>query len=544
MGVWRDRRRDVVSFFTTLAWVGLIYATSELVIWGLSRLLSRVQLEFFASVMAMILAFVMDLINSNLGIGFSIPICLMKHSDILSGHDIIRVFATFVITNLAAWIGVFLAATAAICLIQKGVSFVSTVVCCSRRRRNRRAAGFVPGEGVPTPTTPRGPPESMFIMTDPSETTTDARFSFWCLFKANCTIVIAFLGVLLVGAPMAAIKKDERWLDAFVIWFVWSTALRLQQLFKASRVLEFKPKVKSVLATLMNPVLGTTLLLIAYTRSKAALKVGGLPEVLATLSSGTPLYSLWNSLLTRQSPPRGPKAWIRFLRRQHPSQDPKTWFGAGDFALSILECGLFTWGFKLYECRRQLFSLVGLGVSLVCIAVASANVFLSVLIARSLDLATPESLAFASRSTTLALSKPAMTAIGGNLAINAMIVVSNGILGQLIFPFALERLGVQRVSSESNSRESAIEMEDLGGSSRHTARGSAAAADSEDTVITVAAGVAAGVNAAAMSASYMYEKQSRAAPYAVLSMVVFGVSTVVITTVNPFKEAVLHIAKM
>lgn len=37
----------------------------------------------------------MDLINANLGIGFSIPICLTKHSDILSSHDIVRVFGAF-----------------------------------------------------------------------------------------------------------------------------------------------------------------------------------------------------------------------------------------------------------------------------------------------------------------------------------------------------------------------------------------------------------------------------------------------------------------
>ncbi|GJN77171.1 hypothetical protein PLIIFM63780_000660 [Purpureocillium lilacinum] len=471
MGIWRERWRETARFVGTIFWLGVIYLTSELIVWGFSRLLAPSHLEFYASILAMLSAFVvmtgasylfadvdivyqqhimpkMDLINANLGIGFSIPICLTKHSDILSSHDIVRVFGAFVITNVASWIGVLLTSASMVWVVNELTDAIAPVF----GRRRRRTL-----------------------------------------------------------------------------------------LFKTSSALRSKPKVKSVLATLMNPVLGTALLLICYTRSKAALKHGGLKEVLETLSSGTPLYALLTSRVTRKRLPKYAR-WISQVTNKRLPKNRKDWFGAGDLALSLLECGLFTWGFKLYECRRQLFSTKGFTVTVVCVGAAAANVFLSVFIAHSLALAAPESLAFSTRSTTLALSKPAITAVGGNVAVNAMIVVSNGILGQLMFPFVLDRLGVQRHPPNSNTREMAVELQPVSRWSDST-EGETSGTAGEDNVMTVAAGVTSGINSAAMGVSYMYETNSRAAPYTALSMVVFGVVTVVLTTVEPFKAMVTGIAK-
>ncbi|OAQ89446.1 lrgB-like family domain-containing protein [Purpureocillium lilacinum] len=431
MGIWRERWRETARFVGTIFWLGVIYLTSELIVWGFSRLLAPSHLEFYASILAMLSAFVvmtgasylfadvdivyqqhimpkMDLINANLGIGFSIPICLTKHSDILSSHDIVRVFGAFVITNVASWIG-----------------------------------------------------------------------------------------VLLTSASM--------------VWVV------------------------NELTDAIAPVFGRR------RRRTAALKHGGLKEVLETLSSGTPLYALLTSRITRKRLPKYAR-WISQVTNKRLPKNRKDWFGAGDLALSLLECGLFTWGFKLYECRRQLFSTKGFTVTVVCVGAAAANVFLSVFIAHSLALAAPESLAFSTRSTTLALSKPAITAVGGNVAVNAMIVVSNGILGQLMFPFVLDRLGVQRHPPNSNTREMAVELQPVSRWSGST-EGETSGTAGEDNVMTVAAGVTSGINSAAMGVSYMYETNSRAAPYTALSMVVFGVVTVVLTTVEPFKAMVTGIAK-
>ncbi|KAF5655649.1 hypothetical protein FHETE_11167 [Fusarium heterosporum] len=279
----------------------------------------------------------------------------------------------------------------------------------------------------------------------------------------------------------------------------------------------------------MNPVLFTTLLMTAYTRAKAgAYGFDRLPAILRNFSSGTPLYVLWTSMATGT-----------------PLSDGKSpWFGAGDAALSILECGILIWGFKLYECQRQLFSLAGLLTVLLAIAAAAANVYLSVLAGRFIGLEAPEALAFAARSTTLALAKPAMAALGGNLGVNAALVVSNGILGQLFYPFVLDKLGVKRENevgrfsdslSESDGKESRLSLRPL----LRTAQQDLA---SGDDPFTIAAGIAVGINGAAMGVSYLYETRSRAAPYATLAMTISGIMTVVFTTVEPFKDVVSSLA--
>jgi putative effector of murein hydrolase len=64
----------------------------------------------------------------------------------------------------------------------------------------------------------------------------------------------------------------------------------------------------------------------------------------------------------------------------------------------------------------------------------------------------------------------------------------------------------------------------------------------KDTCITIAAGTAIGINGAAMGVSYLYERKSRAAPYAALSMTAFGVMTVVFSSVEPFRGALVKAA--
>lgn len=354
----------------------------------------------------------------------------------------------------------------------------------------------------------------------------------WNVFTANCPSILTLCGIFAVGLPVALGTNDERLLDGLVMWFVWITAVRLQRVFRDSSLLSFTAQVKSALATLANPVLATTLLMVAYTRAKAAaIKGRSLSRVLATFSSGTPLYALWTSDITG-IPISG---------------NPTGWFGAGDVALSLLECGILTWGFKLYECRRQLFTMAGVLTVIFCVAAAAANVCLSVMVGRAFGLDGPEALAFAARCTTLALARPAIHAVGGNAMVNATLVVSNGILGQLMYPFVLDGLGIRRgprsESDRGSSCESLIGLENPAQSSRDKMEETLWQDDSEgDDAATVAAGVAIGVNGAAMGVSYLYETKSRAAPYAALSMTVFGVLTVVFTTVDPFKSFVMRLA--
>jgi hypothetical protein len=65
-----------------------------------------------------------------------------------------------------------------------------------------------------------------------------------------------------------------------------------------------------------------------------------------------------------------------------------------------------------------------------------------------------------------------------------------------------------------------------------------------DSPATIAAGITVGINGAAMGVAYLYATKSRAAPYAALAMTVFGVMTVVLTTVDPFKQVLMGLASM
>jgi putative effector of murein hydrolase len=389
-------------------------------------------------------------------------------------------------------------------------------------RREKLPSQMTPGrEESPSPASSQ---RSSIVLKDPVDSS-----RAWHLWTFNFPLIASFLGIFIIGTPVAAIANEDRILDGCVLWFVWASTLRLQRELKTSSICNDTSKLMNAIVTLMNPVLFTTLMMTAYTRAKTcAYGFDSLPEVLRNFSSGTPLYALWTSVATGT-----------------PLSDGRSpWFGAGDAALSILECGILIWGFKLYECQRQLFSLAGLLTVLLATAAAAANVFLSVLAGSFVGLDAPEALAFAARSTTLALAKPAMAALGGNLGVNAALVVSNGILGQLCYPFVLDKLGVKREDKiscssvslpDSDGKESRLSLRPL----LKTAQQDLA---SGDDPFTISAGIAVGINGAAMGVSYLYETRSRAAPYAALAMTVSGVMTVVFTTVEPFKGVVLSLA--
>ncbi|GAO13101.1 hypothetical protein UVI_02024600 [Ustilaginoidea virens] len=335
--------------------------------------------------------------------------------------------------------------------------------------------------------------------------------SLWYFLKTNGYPLFCLVGIVSVGVPLEVKFRDSRAMDGFALWMCWIISVRLQRMMKSAYFLTANMRYRHTLSTMINPVLATTMLMLGYTRLRGAIQQfeGGISKVLGGFSSGTPLYSIWAALVMPSTMP----------------DNPSRWFGAGDFALSLLECGIVTWGFKLYECRRQLFSHAGVCIALFSSIAAAGNVFLSVLLAGILGLEAPEALSFAARSTTLALAKPAVKTLGGNLALNATLVVSNGILGQLLYPFLLDKLNVPVSSQDGPDTDKQKDGKDDG-----------------DSCTTVAAGAAIGINGAAMGVSYLYEVKSRAAPYAALSMTLFGVMTVVFTTLEPFKGLVLRLA--
>jgi putative effector of murein hydrolase len=350
--------------------------------------------------------------------------------------------------------------------------------------------------------------------TTENQTIVEARVkkdkSPWEYLKSNGYVILCIIGIACIGIPLEIALHNSWPLDGFSLWLCWLVAIRLQRMVKSSHLFGSNIRCRHTLATMINPVLITTLLMLGFTRFRGWLSgSGGIAKILQDFSSGSPLYSILTAIVVPSEM----------------SQDLRQWFGAGDAALSLLECGMVTWGFKLYECRKQLFSVSGISTLLFSAVAACANVFLSVLLARGIGLQPEEALAFSARSATLALAKPSVKALGGNIALNATLVVSNGILGQLVYPVLLEKISVPTVQSDSVGDEQKTPDQ------AH-----------EDSAVTVAAGTAIGINGAAMGVSYLYEVRSRAAPYAALSMTMFGVMTVVFTTLEPFKTTTLKLA--
>lgn len=511
-----------------------------------------------------------DFINAHLGMGFPIPLVMLNQANILSGDEIGRIICNFcmyllkkhdlpadkiVVTNILSWTIIF-AVSYAFLILATGLrlrpivkSRHSTATSHLNEPRTRVGERWQCDSTSISDQAPNSRIETTQYATTPSEVESrqaiDAKSSigqgssnsidtsaWWRFCAANFPILASSFGIAMIGVPLAACTREERILDGCVLWFVWISSVRLQKGFKTSRPFVSAPSLKNALATLMNPVLATTLIVTAFTRIKAAVVTGlSLSQVLQDLSSGIPLYSLWTSAATETPLPHGATPW----------------FGAGDAALSILDCGILIWGFKLYECRRQLFCTAGLLTMVASVAAAIANVFLCVLLGRAMGLYQAEALAFAARSTTLALAKPAMEAVGGNIGANAALVVSNGILGQLMYPFLLDRSKVKiqgdAVCLDMESSDVSILEPSSETLNRHVPTASCCHQDSGgDDPMTIAAGIAIGVNGAAMGVAYLYETKSRAAPYATLAMTVFGVMTVILTTVEPFKNMVLSLA--
>ncbi|KAF9875256.1 hypothetical protein CkaCkLH20_07076 [Colletotrichum karsti] len=572
---WRSCRRSVARRVGVIVWVAVIYLTSELLVWSLSMGLRLAGLQFLSSIAGMILVLAsmvalqqvcsgsdvfyhrnikskVDFINNNLGVGFPVPIVTIGRQDLLGGAGIGRVIGNFVNTNVIFWTFVFALSWGVLTGLMKAPS--PSIWNFTNGKAEPEHVWHTslplspPRLDMPPQTNSRRPSESTTLngttmtgyhtdkeaglVTDSravsayftdsecptpipptvheserrlSESTqvSEQPISTWIGRARECyPIVLAIFSLLVVGIPVSRTTGDDRILDGCMLWLAWIASTRAQRTFGRSHILANSTGVKTAATTLLNPVLLTTLAMTAYTRTKAAATHTPIDTTLAVFSGGTTLSDLW-TLKTMKWPLRA---------------DQRDWFGAGDAALSMLECGIVIWGFKLYECRRQIWSRAGLAVVLISAGIAGMNVFVSVLLGKAVGLDGPEAFAFAARSTTLALARPAMEVLQGNQVVNAALVVSNGILGQLMYPFILQKLGLEKKEGDEDAAEVV-----------------------KDSALTIAAGTAVGINGAAMGVSYLYERKSRAAPYAALSMTIFGVMTVVFTAVDPFTGILLRL---
>lgn len=607
-GLSRTLAAARLEFFSTIVGMAVLFAlsTASWVMWKKTddfyrrwlktRVGDAVVVCVWSAVFSHADSLQVDFINAHLGVGFSVPMIMLDQEEMLNGGEIGRVIGSFrkskpvpistwqtltfplalVATNIVSWVAVFLLSVVAIDGVakltsqspsRKGSICSKKSIAPSSTDDGVSSAEFEDdaekkrarcSQGGSSSSTPQASDTEKQIPVPDQETSNNEHpdpcyhdeSSSWGFFTRHFPILLSLTLVFLVGIPLTITMHEERFFDGFTLWFIWISSVRSQRAFKKSQICTFSTPLKRGLATLMNPVLLTTLFMTGYTRAKASiLGSGGLARTLKKFSGGSPIYALWTASIGNTPLPNNPSGW----------------YGAGDAALSILECGILVWGFKLSECRRQIFSTAGLLAIILCTIAAAANTFLSVLVSRAIGLHAFEALSFAARSTTLALAKPATEAIGGNSPVNAMLVVSNGILGQLVYPFVLDKLGVSKqdggdivvadtqesVTDESTPIQALSSRNPISLNTNSTSIPAPLPVipkswhqniSTADSPVTVAAGIAIGINGAAMGVSYLYETRSRAAPYAALSMMVFGVMTVVFTTVEPFKSTLISLA--
>ncbi|KGQ08027.1 hypothetical protein BBAD15_g6625 [Beauveria bassiana D1-5] len=534
----KDRRLKMWHGFCGILLIAVIYLTSDLLIWGLSRALAPANAEFLSSVLGMLLVFVammilyaiipsldgfyethlrakVDFINRHMGAAFAIPMVMVAGDSKMPLKTIALVIGVFVVNSLVGWTIVF--------LVAKLTHFITKRTVQLLRPAARTDADFRMVEKNSSRNIVAQQGSDSFTSSDYCEAASLRQSLIWYWICELWPVALSLLAGITVGLPIAVAVGDPRIADGCALWFFWIGSVTLQRVMKQqAKNHERAPRTLGILATLANPVMFTILLMMAYTRAKAYSMSVNISEVLYKLSSGLQLYTVW-TLGAEQRPEFGHQ-----------------WFGAGDAALSMLGCGFVVWGFKLFECRRQLFSTSGIVTIFVSIVVAVGNVFLGTYAGLLMGLDRPEALACAARMTTLALAIPAMKNVGGNTSLTVALMITNGILGQLVYPQSLD--GTKSGHNQLKRKTSTDSCE-----STETVILSPAVlpADEDDDQVdstdTVAAGIAIGINGAAMGVAYLYEHKSRSAPYAALAMTTYSVATVIFIAIQPFKDALLRL---
>jgi putative effector of murein hydrolase len=388
--------------------------------------------------------------------------------------------------------------------------------------------------------------------------------------------VSSWASTLLLCIPLRYGASIEEPLGISLLLALWTTTQTLQTTIRRDTLILarlIRPKLRIALSVACNPVLWTALGLVAYAKAEQHRSHRPIDVVLSTLERNTTFTDL---IMHRTHP--STETYINF--RLVPSSEtenppaaswlhrPTPAIAAGDVANAILSAGLVCWGLKLWEYRRRLLSSAGLTILLVSCAAAAGNVVLGPLLARRMlgsHGAQPGyDLAFAARTVTLALGAPAVARLGGDVGLNAAMVVVNGIMFQMLLGLGAGgwllrvtgglkgglgglsrrfRLGFGRAAEPDGTAETGDRGSGRDGvvtrstsparvvpHSEQGQQATTASAEPRNTT-TIASGVTVGINAAAMGTAHLYEAGSDAAPYAALAMTIFGVATVGFTMI-------------
>ncbi|KAF2836046.1 hypothetical protein M501DRAFT_1007551 [Patellaria atrata CBS 101060] len=178
--------------------------------------------------------------------------------------------------------------------------------------------------------------------------------------------------------------------------------------------------------------------------------------------------------------------------------------GAGDIFSTMLDVSIVALALPMFQYRNELkrhyWPII---IPSVLLSVGSLYAYPTV--CHALGIAPARSLAFASRSLTLALAQPATQNLGGDLSLVAVLCLVSGMIGVLVAPAALKWLRIP-----------------------------------EDDYIT--RGVTLGANSSAIATAYLLTSDPRAAAFSTLSMSLFGTVTVALTSIPAVVRLVAGLA--
>ncbi|KAI0014988.1 hypothetical protein F4780DRAFT_784565 [Xylariomycetidae sp. FL0641] len=367
---------------------------------------------------------------------------------------------------------------------------------------------------------------------------------------------ICLLLLILMGLPAYLATGSATAFDAVVFTLFWVVSVQLARWCRASYTLLRHPHLRSVVVVLANPLLVAGALGSAYLWLRTAYTGLGIGAVVSAFRRHGSLAESVRGLLSSPAEPT-PGSKTALLAAH---------LGAGDLASLVLDAGIASLGLKMFEHRRELWASFG-AVFGACAAAAALNVFVNPLVAaRAFHLAPADAAAFAARSATIALGVPAAQNLGASPTLMSALAIFNGILFQMAADAAFRWLrvddrrgvvvsagggGAQRrpplqrrttTSSTQPPRRPRLQSRTssglfLLGSSSVTAvaeygearGGGGNGATAKDDSRVVAAGVTAGINAAAMGTAHLIERDSRATAYSALAMTVFGAVTVALS---------------
>lgn len=223
----------------------------------------------------------------------------------------------------------------------------------------------------------------------------------------------------------------------------------------------------------LHPVLVSSLATVLVVWALAAIRGDSLTSTLHTYRTGAKYIELW----------------------RHAAQKQDLLPGAGDVFGTLLDASIVALALPMFQYRRELRThFISIVVPNVVISVGSLLAYPPLCYACGISAA--RSLAFASRSLTLALAVPATVNLGGDVNTAAALAIISGILGAVLGGRILRWLQVP-----------------------------------EDDYVT--RGVTLGVNSSAIATSVLLRTDPRAAALSSLSMSLFGTITVLFTSIPP-----------